>query len=200
MTKDIPVNPATATPIDTLDGLKGAVHRLATLQLTLQSAEAQQQATIEAAKRAFDQATAEIQAEIANLLAGVEAYCAANKDMLFPKKGKSRSKTFKVLQHALAYREASAIEAPANILATIKAMRARIQEQLHFPDAPNAGPPEEALAQIDALDLLIRTKEEFDRTAAKALLESQPGLLSRLQIREVTTDTFRVTFNFTPTA
>lgn len=197
MTKDIPVNPATATPIDTLDGLKGAVHRLATLQLTLQSAEAQQQATIEAAKRAFDQATAEIQAEIANLLAGVEAYCAANKDMLFPKKGKSRTKTFRVLQHALAYRQASAIEAPANVLATIKATRAQIQTLL---ETGGTELSTEAQNQLAALDQLIRTKEEFDRAAAKTLLESQPGLLSRLQIREVTTDTFRVTFNFTPTA
>jgi phage host-nuclease inhibitor protein Gam len=197
MTKDIPINPASATQIDTLDGLKGAVHRLASLQLTLNAAEAQQQATIEAAKRAFDQATTEIQQEIANLLAGVEAFCAANKDMLFPVKGRKRAKTFSVLQHALAYRESSSIEAPANILDCIKLTRSHIKQLMETPGLEIAA---EAQAQIDALDQLIRTKEEFDRTAAKPLLEAHPGLMSRLQIREVKSDTFRVTFNFTPTA
>lgn len=200
MTKDITVNPSAAVQIETLDQLKNAVHKLATLQLVLNAAEARQQAAIEAAKKAFDEATADSQTQLAALLAGVQKYAADNKDMLFPLKGKTRTKTYKVLQHTLAYRSSSSIAAPETIVDDIKAMRARIEEMLCCPDAPEAGVPEEALAQIDALDRLIRTKEEFDKTAAKALLESQAGLLSRLKVTETTEETFRVTFNFTPTA
>lgn len=199
MTKDIPVNSATAVQIDTLDQLKAAVHKLATLQLVLNAAEARQQAAVEAAKKAFDEATAETQSQLADLLAGVQKFAAANKDMLFPLKGKARAKTFKVLQHALAYRSSSSISAPETIVEDIKAMRAHLKELLSWPTTDDAAAAE-ALAQIDALDRLIRTKEEFDKTAAKQLLESQAGLLSRLKVTEATEETFRIAFNFAPTA
>lgn len=199
MTKDIPVNPSAAVQIETLEQLKNAVHKLATLQLVLNAAEARQQAAIEAAKKAFDEATADSQAQLAALLAGVQKYAADNKDMLFPVKGKTRTKTYKVLQHSLAHRSSSSIDAPETIVDDIKAMRARLKELLSWPTTDEAAATE-ALAQIDALDRLIRTKEEFDKTAAKALLESQAGLLSRLKVTETTEETFRVTFNFTPTA
>lgn len=199
MTKDIPVNPSAAVKIETLDQLKNAVHKLATLQLVLNAAEARQQAAIEAAKKAFDEATADSQAQLAALLAGVQKYAADNKDMLFPLKGKTRTKTYKVLQHALAYRSSSSITAPETIVDDIKEMRARLKELLSWPTTDEAAAAE-ALAQIDVLKRLIRAKEEFDKTAAKALLETQAGLLSRLKVTETTEETFRVTFNFTPTA
>jgi phage host-nuclease inhibitor protein Gam len=171
------------------------VFKAASLQLMLNEAEARQQAHVEAAKMAYDEATREHAERIAEIFAGIEAYCAAHRDRLFPLKGKKRSKTFAVLQHKLQYRSSESVEAPKDAVTRIQRMLSDVVSELATPDLTTERERElQALEQT--LKSLIRQPEpELNKDNAKALTELIPA---ELEIKVTTAETFKLAFTFTP--
>jgi phage host-nuclease inhibitor protein Gam len=188
----------TTTPPVTIDddlALTNLVHEAASIQLTLNAAEARMQAHVEAAKKGFNEATREQAQRIAEIFAGIEAYCAAHRDRLFPLKGKTRAKTFAILQHKLQYRSAEAVEAPKDAVQRIQVMLSDVISELT--GAGITTDRERELQRIEeTLNLLLRHREpELNKDNAKAL----DGLIPEpLGIRVTTSETFKLAFNFTP--
>lgn len=192
MTKHIDTNQTAPVEITDDLALTGLVHEAASLQLVLNEAEAKTQSTIENAKRAFAEATAEATQRIAAIFAGIEAYCAKHRDRLFPLKGGKRSKTYQVLQHKLQYRCSESLEAPKDIVQRIFDLRF---EFLHITPLDEAQRQElEAMDKLLAA-LLRQPPPELNKDTAKACLDRLPSDLG-LSLR--TDETFKLAFSFTP--
>lgn len=174
------------------------VYNLAAAQLLINAAEAEMQATVEAAKHAFATATEPLTSSVKGLFAGIEAYATANKDRLFPIKGKKRSKTFKVLQHALQYRSSEQVKAPANAVALIKSMI--LNSEVNIMNLGECAASTQIAAVIQKLEGLIRQPEpELNKDAVKALTEE--ALIDYLASHGITVETletFKLAFAFTP--
>jgi phage host-nuclease inhibitor protein Gam len=198
-TIDIETAGADDTPIGTihtLGGLTAVVSRLANLQLIINAAETQQQAKIEAAKTAFAEATADVQKEIKELFAAVERYCETHRDELFPCKGGKRKKTFAVLQHVLQYRSSTAVTAPGDVVEIIQGKIAAIDFILQ---STRSSSEEETQLnnQRQQLESLLRVQApELNKDRAKAIASTE--LAKDLGIQLVTTETFKLSFTFTP--
>lgn len=179
------------------------IYDLAQKQLIINAAEAKQQAAIEAAKKAFADATAPLTDDIKTLFAAVETYATSNKDRLFPVKGKKRSKTFKVLAHKLQYRSSTSAEAPANAVSVVHQML-QIVQQYDAPDGNWNGIPLDQV--VCALEGLLRqppqeiNKDEIIRlcTSEDAASKALAGYLHLHGIRAKETETFKLAFAFTP--
>lgn len=175
--------------------LTEAVFKAASLQLVLNEAEAHQQAHIEAAKKAYDDATREHAQRIVEIFASIEAYAAAHRDRLFPLKSGKRSKTFAVLQHKLQYRSSDQVEAPKDAVTRIQRMLSDVRQELSTSSTTREREGElEVLEQT--LKLLLRTPEpELNKENVKALDVVIPA---ELGIRIKTSETFKLAFTFTP--
>lgn len=204
MTTTHDINTAAAAPapaITDLPGLTTAVFTLAGRQLLIDQAKAHMQANIEAQKKAFEDATQHIQAEIDSTFAAVQAYCTDHKDSLFPiKKNGQRQKTFQVLQHKLQYRESTNVEAPEMGAEIIEAMIHEISADA-YPD-PVHGLPKAQL--ISALKAMIRQPmPELNKDNVRAIIQTNNEIAADLDsrgIRLVKEETFKVAFTFTPEA
>lgn len=194
---NIDIDTTTTPPVAIADdiALTNLVHEAASLQLTLNAAEARMQAHVEAAKKGFEEATREQAQRIAEIFAGIEAYCAAHRDRLFPLKGKTRAKTFAILQHKLQYRSSEAVEAPKDAVQRIQAMYNAVELELSTAVLTSERERElQGLGEI--LTLLLRWREpELNKDNAKALDGQIPEALG---IRVTTSETFKLAFNFTP--
>jgi phage host-nuclease inhibitor protein Gam len=195
MTRDINTTQAPATLVITDDiALTSLVHEAASLQLILNGAEVKQQATIEAAKKAFADATSETAQRITEIFAAIKAYCAKNRDRLFPKKGAKQAKTYAVLQHKLQYRISTSVESPKDIVK-------RIQERLGLikTTIANLAPGQDVSALVELatkLESLLRTPpQEFNKEASLTAMQSAPADLG---IKVTTSETFKLAFTFTP--
>lgn len=198
MTRDIDTTqvPATLAIADDI-ALTSLVHEAASLQLILNGAEVKQQATIEAAKKAFADATRETAQRITAIFAGIEAYCAKNRDRLFPMKGKKRSKSYSVLQHKLQYRSSTAVEAPKNIVESIQAKIEEVKTALANPTiAAQRSASDDLLQLLSLLQSLLRTPpQELNKEAPSSALLRAPADLG---IKVTTSETFKLAFTFTP--
>jgi phage host-nuclease inhibitor protein Gam len=183
--------------------LADVVHQLASKQLILNQASAEQQAKIEAIKKAFGDATEDLSKEIEDLFAAVEAYAMANKERLFPTKGGKTNKTFVVLKHKLQFRSAASVEAVSNAVDLIERMIDVVSDWDSL-DGNWCGVPKDDVYQAFK-DLLRQPPKELNKEAllsqhaaktplAKALLE----YLHLHGIRVKTTETFKLSFTFTP--
>lgn len=175
--------------------LTDLVHEAASIQLLLNSAEVKQQAHVEAAKKAFDEATREHTAKISTIFAAIEAYCAQHRDRLFPLKGTKRSKTYAVLQHKLQYRSSTTVSAPKDIVKRIQALLSNVRLQLA--SITNTSAQEAELLQLQgSLESLLRTPpQEFNKEAPAATLTAAP---QELGISITSAETFKLAFTFTP--
>lgn len=175
-TEDINTTGITAAAIKDDKQLCDVVYEIAELQLTLNSAQAEMQARVEAAKKAFADATAEHAEKVKQLFASVETYAARHRDRLFPEKGGKRSKTFKVLSHKLQYRSSDQVKAPSNAVEIIKQLiqntdkgplRGVLNGVVRYPepelnkDAVKTLPPGEARDLLHAHGITIQQLETF---------------------------------------
>lgn len=174
------------------------VYTIANKQLIINAAEANQQAKIEAAKKAFADGTAEFTAEIKALFAAVQRYAEAHKDRLFPVKGATRKKTFAILQHKLQYRSSDRVEAPADAVARLRMMITASEVNIMNLGAGPAA--DEIAAVIQQLEGLIRSPEpELNKDAVKAISDTAiKDYLASCGMRVVTDETFKLSFAFTP--
>jgi phage host-nuclease inhibitor protein Gam len=196
MTKDIDTTQITpAVVIDDDMQLTEFVFKAASLQLMLNEAEARQQAQAEAAKMAYDEATREHAERIAEIFAGIEAYCAANRDRLFPLKGKKRSKTFAVLQHKLQYRSSESVEAPKDAATRIQRMLSDVVSELATPGLTTEREGELQVLEQTLKSLIRQPEPELNKDNVKALSEVLPA---ELEIKVTTAETFKLAFTFTP--
>jgi hypothetical protein len=189
--------------ITTDTDLTNLVSDLAQKQILIESAKARVQATVEAAKLAYDEATRDLATEIQTGFDLINQYCTAHKDRLFPVKKDKRQKTLQILQilqHKLQYRSASEVTAPEDI---IKRITARLQDlslelrSLHPEDFDRIE------AEIDLLNTLLRQPPlELNKDAASAALTTETTALqlAPLGITKTTTETFKLTFTLTPEA
>lgn len=178
--------------------LADLVFQMASQQLVLNAAEAEQQAKIESAKKAFADATSDISNDISAKFAAVEAYAAKHKDRLFPVKGSKRVKTFKVLQHELQFRSSHQVKAPANAVMVLKSIILNSEVEIM-----NLGPCEHSTAiaaMISRLERLIRQPDpELNKDAVKAEEDAWTrDLLATHGITVETLETFKLAFAFTP--
>lgn len=174
------------------------VYALASKQLIINSAEAEMQAKVEAAKKAFADATEPITSEIKALFAAVEAYAETNKDRLFPVKKGKRVKTFPVLAHKLQYRSSDQVEAPANAAHVVENLIAFFERQLEDIQSPDDEIKTRQL--LESLYFLIRQPEpELNKDAVKTLNHADAiNLLQAHGIRIKTLETFKLAFTFSP--
>lgn len=178
--------------------LSDLVFEMASKQLLLNAAEAEQQAKIEAAKKAFADATGDITTEIRAKFAALEAYAAKHKDRLFPVKGGKRKKTFPVLAHKLQYRSSEQVKAPANAVLIIKGIIFNAEAEIM-----SLGPCEHSThlaGLIQQLEALIRQPEpELNKDAVKACSDKVvKDYLAAHGITVETLETFKLAFAFTP--
>lgn len=178
--------------------LSDIVFALASKQLLINAAETDMQARVEAAKKAFADATAPISEEITTLFAAVEAYANKHKDRLFPLKGGKRKKTFKVLQHALQYRSSDQVKAPANAVQIIKSII--LSSEVNIMNLGDCDAATQIAAAIQKLEACIRRPEpELDKDAVKALADKElVDHLAEHGIKVETVETFKLAFAFTP--
>lgn len=183
-TEDINTTGITAAAIKDDKHLCDVVYQLAELQLLLNSAQAEMQARMEAAKKAFADATADKAEKVKELFASVEAYAAEHRDRLFPEKGGKRKKTFKVLSHKLQYRSSDQVKAPANAVEIIK------QLMQNTDNGPLRG----------MLNGVVRYPEpELNKDAVKTLPAGEArDLLHAHGITIQQLETFKLAFSFTP--
>jgi phage host-nuclease inhibitor protein Gam len=173
------------------------VYQIASKQLVINAAEANQQLKIEAAKKAFEEGTADFTKEIKTLFTAVQAYAENHKDRLFPVKSGTRKKTYSVMQHKLQYRSSDRVEAPSD---AVTMLQANIEQS--EANAANLGPgyAAEMAAVIAKMRGLIRTPApELNKDAVKALSDcALKDHLSFIGIRVVTDEAFKLVFAFTP--
>lgn len=206
MKENIDIDTAEITPALTITDDKhlcDVVYEIASKQLVINAAEAEQQAKLEAVKKAFSDATGPLEADIKNLFAAVQAYATAKKDRLFPKKGKTRSKTYKVLQHKLQYRSSTAAVVPSNAVAVINQML-QIVRDFDSPDGNWNGIPLEQV-QETLKGLLRQPPQEVAKDAVVTLCTAEDHASKALAeylhlhgIRAKETETFKLAFAFTP--
>jgi phage host-nuclease inhibitor protein Gam len=178
--------------------LSDLVFEIASKQLLLNAAEAEQQAKIEAAKKAFADATGDITTEIRAKFAAIEAYAAKHKDRLFPVKGGKRKKTFPVLAHKLQYRSSDQVKAPANAVLVIKAIIFNAEAEIMSLGACEHST--HLAGVIQQLEALIRQPDpELNKDAVKACNDKVvKDYLAAHGITVETLETFKLTFAFTP--
>lgn len=199
-THDIATPPAeeTARRIADTKELADVIYEMARDQLILDAAAAKMQSTLEAAKKAYDEATRPITEKQAANLAAVEKFATEHRDTLFPLKGNKRTKTYNVLDHALKLRSSESIITPEGDADTI------VDEAIkRWKRAPGARTDEEHKAMIDALlTLLNQQPPTWDKDQAKRLLKQPEGetirQLTGLALQEQ--ETFKVEFRFSPAA
>lgn len=184
--------------ITDLKHLSDVVYEIASTELAIDKAACDQKAKVEAAKKAFEDATAELQTERAIKLAAIEVFCEANKDTLFPIKGDTRKKTYKVLQHELKYRSSTEVITPDD--AVTKALD--LIEKLDSA-ASNAANPTEADSYEETITrlraFLRQPPTEINKEAVGATDDQMKAYLKQhLGISENTKETFKVVFKFTP--
>jgi phage host-nuclease inhibitor protein Gam len=194
---NVDIDTTTTPPVSIADdiALTNLVHEAASLQLTLNAAEARMQAHVEAAKKGFNEATREQSQRIAEIFAGIETYCAAHRDRLFPLKGKKRAKTFAVLQHKLQYRSSEAVEAPKDVVQRIQDMLHDVASALYAPGLTSEREAELKRIETTLICLIRQSDPELNKDNAKALKGQIPEALG---IRVTTSETFKLAFNFTP--
>jgi alkanesulfonate monooxygenase SsuD/methylene tetrahydromethanopterin reductase-like flavin-dependent oxidoreductase (luciferase family) len=188
--------------IGSKEELTAAVAEAAQIKLALLAAEARQQAAMEAAKEAFERSAAEDVAELAVLIASIEAAAAAHKEDWFPRgaNGK-RKKTLPVLDHKIAYRASSVVDAEKMVGLALAEEIDRMEEEMGSPDL--TGEQLEELVECRAvLARCVRYPlPELNKDAVKDLPEAvrQKYLAPRgVAVREV--ENFSVQFNFQPQA
>lgn len=195
---------APALTITDLKQLTEVIHDMAQTQLLLNRAEADMQSRIEVIKKAYDEATAELVEKIKTALAAVEAYATKHKDALFPIKGGKRKKTLAILQHALKFRESSSVEVPDDAVQLINTLICNHEWELQREQMRGAEGDVaiiNTLAEtITALKSLIRKPDpELNKDAVKSLKnEAAQKDISRVGIKIVSSETFKVEFTFTP--
>jgi phage host-nuclease inhibitor protein Gam len=185
--------------IQSITDLTNLVSDLATKQLVIAQAKAQAQAKVEAAKLAFDQATADLTSEINTGFEAITKFCEANKDTLFPVKKGKRQKTLQVLQHKLQYRSSTEVTAPSDIITRLHNRLADLTLQSRSITVPTD--LDQIEAEIDLINSLIRLPEpEFNKEAASTHLntESTALQLAPLGITKTENETFKLTFTLTP--
>lgn len=174
------------------------VHEAASIQLVLNGAEAKQQAAVEAAKKAFADATREQSERINAIFAAIETYAAANRDRLFPKKGSKQAKTFAIMQHKLQFRSSDAVEAPTDAVEIIN----RLKHALAVEMAGLEGGLWQGLNRDqmeDAFEALIRCPApELHKDAVKSASKPVRETLAAYGIKVTTSETFKLAFTFSP--
>jgi phage host-nuclease inhibitor protein Gam len=178
--------------------LSDLVFEIASKQLVLNAAEAEQQAKIEAAKKAFADATSDITNEIRAKFAAIEGYAAKHKDRLFPVKGGKRKKTFNILQHALQYRSSDQVKAPSYAVMLIK--RIILNTEVSIMNLGECEHSTHLAGVIQQLEAMIRQPEpELNKEAVKACTDKVvKDYLSTHGISVETLETFKLAFAFTP--
>lgn len=176
------------------------VYQIASKQLVINAAEAEQQAKLEAAKKAFADATGPLSGEIKTLFSAVTAYATANKERLFPGKGKKQKKTFKVLNHELKFRSSSEVVAPANAVAILK--NAILNSEVNIMNLGECEASTQIASMIAQLERLIRQPDpELNKDAVKAITDEEvKDFLASLGITIESRDGFKLVFSFTPEA
>ena len=174
------------------------VYQIASKQLVINAAEANQQLKIEAAKKAFEDGTSQFTAEIKTLFAAVQAYAEANKDRLFPVKSGTRKKTFAVMQHKLQYRSSDRVEAPGDAVNLIKCIILNTEAAIM-----NLGECDHSThlaGLIQKLEAMIRQPApELNKDAVKACSDAVVrDYLNDQGIKVVTDEAFKLVFSFTP--
>jgi len=185
--------------LNSISDLTALVSSLATKQLIITQAKAQAQAKVEAAKLAFDEATADLTAEINTGFEAITEFCEANKDTLFPVKNGKRQKTLQVLQHKLQYRSSTEVTAPSDIITRLRNRLADLTLQSRSLTVP--ADLEQIEAEIELINALIRLPEpEFNKEAASTYLNNEAAALTLapLGINKTENETFKLTFTLTP--
>lgn len=174
------------------------VYDLASQQLVINAAEAELQAKIEAAKKAYADAIGPKAEDIKTKFAAIEAYAEKHKDRLFPMKKGKRVKTFQVLSHALQYRSSDQVKAPANAVSIIKAIIFNAEAEIM-----SLGECEHSThlaGVVQQLEALIRQPEpELNKAAVQACTDKVVrDYLAAHGITVETLETFKLAFKFTP--
>lgn len=200
---DIDTSPLPALVIKDDKQLTELIFDMASKQLVLNAAETEQQAKLEAVKKAFADATGGIVEDIRAKFAAVEAYAAKHKDRLFPVKGGKRKKTFPVLSHKLQYRSSEQVKAPADVISIIQNLINRLQESIESQKlATDQGESfyHAEQAFISTLRGLIRQPEpELNKDAVKAISDNTvKDYLAAHGITVETLETFKLAFAFSP--
>jgi phage host-nuclease inhibitor protein Gam len=198
---NIDIDTAQAAPALTITDDKhlcDVVFQIASRQLLINSAEADMQARVEAAKKAFADSTEPLATEIKDLFAAVEAYATRHKDRLFPLKGGKRKKTFSVLQHALQYRASKQVAAPANAVSIIKALIFNLEADIMALGECEASTRKAALVSV--LESLIRQPDpELNKEGVKVITDTElVNTLAAHGIQVTDVETFKLAFAFTP--
>lgn len=202
MQENIDINTAEITPALTITDDKqlcDIVYDIASKQLVINAAEAEMQAKVEAAKKAFADATEPLTSQIKMQFAAVETYAEAHKDRLFPVKAGKRKKTFAVLEHKLQYRCSEQVKAPSNAVMVIKAIIWDLECEAQKHNWEGYGTPDHEAA-ISALETLIRQPEpELNKDAVKSLCHAEARrILNENGIKLETLETFKLAFTFSP--
>jgi hypothetical protein len=197
MTTTHDIDTAAAAPLPAITDdkqLRNEVHALAQKQLTLDIAAAKMKLSIEEAKQAFADATAETQSSVTSGLARIFAYAKEHRARLFPKK----AKTHKILTHELSFRSSSAVKAPENaaevVINLIKSSEMNIS---------NLGLCDHSVRiaeVIGELEKLLRhPPAELNKEAVQAVTDSEVlELLKDNGISIETSEGFSLKFKFTP--
>lgn len=192
---DIDTSAAAPLPPITDDtALRNEVHALAQKQLMMDIAAAKMKVSIEEAKQAFADATAETQASVASGLARIFTYAKEHRARLFPKK----VKTHKILTHELSFRSSSAVKAPDNAAQVVSNLI-----KLNEFEISNLGMCERSVRiaeVIGELEKLLRhPPAELNKEAVQTITDSE--VLELLKVNGIsieTTEGFSLKFKFTP--
>lgn len=203
MTDTKTINTAAITPDIVISDdvqLTQLVHEAASLQLSLNRAETIQQAAVEAAKKAFEDATRDTSTRIAEIFTAIQSYCAANRDRLFPAKNGKRAKTYQVLAHKLQYRSSDTVQAPEDAVQVIEnLLKAGLDYIEHHPLGLDHWNGYSRTNLQTALKALIRQPEpELNKDAVKNADHHLRDMLATQGIRVLTQETFKLAFTFTP--
>lgn len=192
------LNDQPALIITDLKHLLDVVYEIASTELAIEKAACDQKAKVEAAKKAFEEATADLQAERAIKVAAIEVFCEAHKDTLFPIKGDTRKKTYKVLQHELKYRSSTEVITPDDAVTKALDLIEKLEKASAY--AANHIEAERYMETIKRLRSFLRTPAvEINKEAVGATDDQMKAYLKEhLGISENTKETFKVVFKFTP--
>lgn len=174
------------------------VYQIASKQLVINAAEANQQLKIEAAKKAFEEGTADFTKEIKTLFTAVQAYAETHKDRLFPVKSGTRKKTYSVMQHKLQYRSSDRVEAPSDAVNLIKCII--LNTEVAIMNLGECDHSTHLAGIIQKLESMIRQPApELNKEAIKACSDAVVrDYLDEQGIRVVTDEAFKLVFAFTP--
>jgi phage host-nuclease inhibitor protein Gam len=182
--------------------LADAVYELANLQLIQREAQAALAAQIEACKADFAAKMLPAAERSAVLFSSIERYVTTNRAKLFEVRDGKRRKTLSILGHALSFRESTTVKAPDDSVSIIKALIFNTEVAI-MNLGKKSGPAVEAMVEaVTALESLIRTPEpELNKQALTALPASEiTETLKECGIAAETSESFKITFKFTPAA